>query len=268
MSGPDGAPVQIAEPVLTVQEFQRVQNALSARSASPARTRRTTPLLGVVKCGRCGRNASRVGNTYKGTRYQYYRCNSDSAQLDRCRGSAHEDQVIGIVERAFLTQLADVRVQEREWHKGEDHTAELEHVRRLLSSLENEKRTSTDWDEDDEREYQTSKQHYRTRIKTLRALPQRPAGWVTRLTEHTYGQQWAGADEDGRRKLMLNAGMTIKIMGKSHFALTLPAATIRAGYPGWEPHLSSDDLAYIAGDSGVTVDIEFTEDEPAAPVTA
>ena len=218
------------QPVLTVQEFQRVQNALSARSTSPARTRRTTPLLGVVKCGRCGRNASRVGNTYKGKHYQYYRCNSDSAQLDRCRGSAHENQVIGIVERAFLTQLADVRVQEREWHKGDDHTAELEHVRCLPSSLENEKRTSTDWDEDDEREYQTSKQHYRRRIKK-KALAMGPAGWVTRLTEHTYGQQWAAADEDSRRKLMLNAGMIIKIMGKNHFALTLPATTIRAGYP-------------------------------------
>jgi hypothetical protein len=114
VAGPDGAPVQIAEPILSLQEFQRVQNALSARSATPARTRRTTPLLGVVKCGRCGRNASRVGNSYKGHRYQYYRCNSDSADTDRCRGSAHEDPVKGIVERAFLSQLADVRVLDRE----------------------------------------------------------------------------------------------------------------------------------------------------------
>jgi DNA invertase Pin-like site-specific DNA recombinase len=265
VSGPDGAPIQIAEPVLSVQEFQRVQNALNARSAAPVRTQRTTPLLGVVKCGRCGRNASRVGNTHKGKQYQYYRCNSDSRDSDRCRGTAHENRVTGVVERAFLSQLADVPVQERQWVQGEDHTAELEHVRRLLTSLENEKRTSTDWDEDDEREYQTSKQHYRKRIKTLRALPQREAGWVTRLTNRTYGQEWASADEDGRRKLMLNAGMTLKIMDSRHFALTIPTTTMRAGYPGWEPHLSPADIANIAGDSGATVDVEFTDDEPAAP---
>jgi site-specific DNA recombinase len=264
VAGPDGAPVQIAEPILTLQEFQRVQNALSARSANPARTRRTTPLLGVVKCGRCGRNASRVGNSYKGRRYQYYRCNSDSSDAERCRGSAHEDRVKGIVERAFLSQLADVRVQEREWIKGEDHTAELEHVRRLLTSLENEKRTSVDWDEDDEREYRISKQHYRKRIKTLRALPQRKAGWVTRMSDRTYGQEWESTDEDGRRKLMLNAGMMLKIMHGGHFVLTIPAATMRAGYPGWEPHLSPADVAYIAGDSGAMVDVEFTDDEPLA----
>jgi hypothetical protein len=117
-------------------------------------------VVGVVKCGRCGRNASRVGNSYKGHRYQYYRCNSDSADGDRCRQAAHEDRVTGVVERAFLSQLADVRVQEREWVKGEDHTAELAHVRQLLNSLENEKRTSLDWDEDDEREYRISTQHY------------------------------------------------------------------------------------------------------------
>jgi DNA invertase Pin-like site-specific DNA recombinase len=268
VAGPDGALVQIAEPVLSVQEFQRVQDALSARSATPARTRRTTPLLGVVKCGRCGGNASRVGNSYKGHRYQYYRCNSDSAQADRCRQSAHEDRVASVVERAFLSQLADVRVQHREWVKGEDHTAELEHVRRLLSSLENEKRTSTDWDEDDEREYKVSKQHYRARIKTLRALPQRAAGWVTELTDQTYGQEWANADDEGRRKLMLNAGMTLKIMDSKYFRLTIPAATMRAGFPGWEPHLSAEDVARIAGDSGTVVDIEFTDDETSTPTAA
>jgi hypothetical protein len=41
---------------------------------------------------------------------------------------------------------------------------------------------------------------------------------------------------------------------------------MRAGYPGWEPHLSPADVAYIAGDSGATVDVEFTDDEPAVPV--
>jgi hypothetical protein len=40
---------------------------------------------------------------------------------------------------------------------------------------------------------------------------------------------------------------------------------MRAGYPGWQPHLSINDIAYIAGDSGSTVDVEFTEDEPTAP---
>ena len=54
-AGPDGAPIHIAEPVLSHQEFQRVQNALNARSIGPSRTRGTTPLLGVVKCGSCGR---------------------------------------------------------------------------------------------------------------------------------------------------------------------------------------------------------------------
>jgi hypothetical protein len=172
---------------------------------------------------------------------------------------------MGVVSRAFLAQLRHVRVLEREWVKGEDHTAELAHVRRLRDSLENEKRTSTDWDGEDEERYRASMQHYRRRIKTLRALPQRAAGWQTRLTDRTYGQEWEGTDDEGRRQLMLNAGMTLKILGKLHYVLTIPAATMRAGYPGWEPHLSPDDLAYIAGDTGATVDIEFTDDEPAPP---
>jgi DNA invertase Pin-like site-specific DNA recombinase len=268
--GPDGTPVQIAEPVLTHEQFHRVGNALAARSARPTRTRNTTPLLGVVKCGLCGRNASRVNYTTEGRAYSYYRCNSEGTNNLRCprRPSAAADRITAVVARAFLSQLADVRVQEREWVKGEDHTAELEHVRRLLNDLENEKRTSTDWDEEDEASYRRSKAHYRTRIRTLRALPQRPAGWVSRLTDRTYGQQWVAADADGRRQLMLNAGMTLRVYGQRQFTLTIPIATMRAGYPGWEPHLSPADVADIAGDSGATVDIVFTDDEPTAAASA
>jgi hypothetical protein len=49
---------------------------------------------------------------------------------------------------------------------------------------------------------------------------------------------------------MLNSGMTLKIMNIGHFVLTIPAATMRAGYPGWEPHLSPADVAYVAGTVG------------------
>jgi hypothetical protein len=266
--GLDGAPVQIAAPVLTHAQFQRVQDALDARSAAPRRTRRTTPLLGVVKCGLCGTNASRIITTpnKKGREYVYYRCNQRTPGAGRCTLAAVTvDRVAGMVQRAFLSQLRDVRVQTREWVRGEDHTAELGHVRRLRDSLENEKRTSTDWDDEDDGRYQASMRYYRHRIKTLRELPQRAAGWHTRLTDRTYGQEWDAADEQGRRQLLLNAGITLRILGRHEFLLTIPAGTMRAGYPGWQPHLSIDDVTYIAGDSGSTVDVEFTEVQPASP---
>lgn len=66
---------------------------------------------------------------------------------------------------------------------------------------------------------------------------------------------------------MLNAGMTLKILGKPHYVLTIPTATMRAGYPGWEPHLYPDDIDSIAGDTGATVEVEFTDDQPAPPTT-
>jgi hypothetical protein len=78
-----------------------------------------------------------------------------------------------------------VRVLQREWVKGEDHTAELAHVRRLRDSLENEKRTSTDWDDEYEKRYQASMQHYRRRIKTLRA------GYRSELPRLTSRENWS-----------------------------------------------------------------------------
>lgn len=61
---------------------------------------------------------------------------------------------------------------------------------------------------------------------------------------------------------MFNAGMTLKLLGKLRYVLTIPTATMRAGYPGWEPHLYPADIAYIACDTGTTVEVEFTDDEP------
>lgn len=81
-------------------------------------------------------------------------------------------------------------------------------------------------------------------------------------------EEWEAADQEGRRQLMLNAGMTLRIVSKTQFTLTIPASTMSAGFPGWEPHLSPADVTYIAGDSGATVDVEFTDDEPDAPAEA
>lgn len=52
------------------------------------------------------------------------------------------------------------------------------------------------------------------------------------------------------------------------FQADAPGCHMCAGCPGWEPHLSPTDVVYIAGDSGATVDVEFTDDEPAAPAAA
>lgn len=256
--GPDGAPIKMAAPILTHERFQRVADALDARSRRPSRTRGTTPMLGVIKCGICEGNASRV----KSQGYEYYRCNKDGTNGPRCpKISAIAHRVTGIAERAFLSQLRDVRVQVREWDKGEDHTAELDHVRGLRDSLENEKRNSReDWDDEDEARYQLSMRHYRKRIRTLRALPQREAGWRTHLSERTYGQEWADADEDGRRRLMLNAGMVVRINGRLDFTVSLPESTMRAGYPGWEPRLAEEDVQYIAGDTGAAVNLDYVPD--------
>lgn len=54
----DGRAVRVAEAVLDQEVFDRLQHAL-ARSASPVTQRSATPrtpLLGVIKCGRCGKN--------------------------------------------------------------------------------------------------------------------------------------------------------------------------------------------------------------------
>lgn len=68
--GPDGAPVQRAEPILSPGDFERLQEALAGRSGPPQRARVSSMLTGLVTCGVCGRKM------YRHDGGRYYKCDS------------------------------------------------------------------------------------------------------------------------------------------------------------------------------------------------
>jgi Recombinase len=82
----DGLPIQRAEPVLSVEEFDRVQEALQARTVR-AGDRNRNPLAGVLFCYFC--DAPAYLQKMTGRKYSYYRC---SARKPMCRaGAVKED---------------------------------------------------------------------------------------------------------------------------------------------------------------------------------
>jgi site-specific DNA recombinase len=211
----DGNPIQIAEPLVTGDEWELLQAALDRiqESRSGALRSEASPLSGVVVCYICGaplhhdRNAfTRNGHNYE---YKYYRCRERDD--DRHQGSAMipADMLEELAEESFLRELGDTEVRERVWVRGDTQETELREAVTALDELIAAAGRLTS---------NTAKQRLQRQISALDAriaeleqLPTREARWEWKATGGTYGDAWraAGTDPDARRELLQKSGITI-----------------------------------------------------------
>jgi hypothetical protein len=106
-----GQPVLNAEPVLTTDEWNKLQQAVEQRRRGPHRTRDTSPLLGVVKCYKCGENLfHKIYHRDYGKRlYRYYHCRvaGHCAQVDADMLEAELEEAFleSVVKSLFINQV-------------------------------------------------------------------------------------------------------------------------------------------------------------------
>lgn len=236
----DGMPVQIAEPLVTLDEWDLIQAALDKTLESRRDVRRAEsgPLTGLVYClatrhkpdcpgvGSCdcpacdrrlhhGRN--RVKRETKVYEYRYYRCQ------DRCSALIPAEDLEELAEEAFLYELGRAEVRERVWVPGDSREAELREAVTALDELTSAAGRARS---------ATAKQRLRrqldaldARIAELEAAPVREARWEYRgvcssscprscsgqgpgHTGQTYGSVWRSADAEARRELLQGSGIT------------------------------------------------------------
>ncbi len=116
-----GAPVRVAEAVLDQDVFDTLQDALT-RSASPVGKRSTTPrtpLLGVIKCGGCGKNLQ-LHTTRKRRKDGTYRVTEKVRCLARigspaCPGYVFlpDEEIVTPVLRRLVEAVGDLPVTRR-----------------------------------------------------------------------------------------------------------------------------------------------------------
>ena len=116
----DGMPIQRAEPILSADEFQRVQEALTSRTVRSG-DRNKNPLAGVLFCYFC--EAPIYLQKMTGREYSYYRC---SKRKPMCHaGAIQQDLALASVEELFMREVGDVERRERVYVPGSDHTEGL-----------------------------------------------------------------------------------------------------------------------------------------------
>jgi DNA invertase Pin-like site-specific DNA recombinase len=203
--GDDGQPVQLADPLVTDDEWSLLQAHLDRvqESRKGAARPEASPLAGVVFCGveGCNEPLHHDKNTARGTVYRYY----------RCRLGAHTrvpaETLETLAGEAFLYELGTTEVRERVWVPGDSHETELRECVAAMDELVAAAGRMTS---------ATAKQRLQrqldaldARIAELEQAPKREARWEYRGTGQTYGAVWEAADADARRELLSRSGITV-----------------------------------------------------------
>jgi DNA invertase Pin-like site-specific DNA recombinase len=234
----DGLPVQRGEPLVTADEWAKVQTALSSRSIRTGE-RNQNPLSGVLTCHgikhkpECQRRESRwcgcpvcgaavYSQKMPGREYSYYRCSDRTG----CTSSAvRADEIQELVEEHLLYEIGDVPRRERVYVHGSDHTEALEAVQTAIRAARKEFDLGLYSGTEDE--YFERIQRLSDRRTELEALPQEPSGFQWRDVGETWGQAWRRMDVAERRALLLDSGIRAAVSrgvgNELYFHLDIPA---------------------------------------------
>jgi site-specific DNA recombinase len=115
-----GAPVVYAEPLVSLDEWNRVQSLLDSNQSRRTGGKPVKGLLtGLLVCYFCGQPMYFQPSKARGKLYRYYQCAS------RKYTAVSADDLEELVEQQFLEAFGDATVRERVWVPGDSHEAEL-----------------------------------------------------------------------------------------------------------------------------------------------
>jgi site-specific DNA recombinase len=208
-----GELIRLAAPTFDPDTWRQIQEAAQLRQINQRTpTGSTNPMLGIGVCGKCGASLAQQFTRRNGKEWRYYRCGRTPVN---CKGVfVKADVADAILEEVFVEHWGNSKVVRRVFVPGEDHSHELDEVNATIARLRREQDAGLVRTEEDERVWTQRMSAQLDRRDKLEAMPQRVAGWVTEVTDQTYGEAWAEEGRD-RRKLLADAGIQLELNTKS-----------------------------------------------------
>lgn len=205
----DGMPLQRAEPLVPFSEWQRANELLNSKLPANTSKKDSGLLVGVLFCWSCGSpmyiNKSPGRN---GERYHYWLCHGRKLQRTDCREPGiPAKQLEDIAEEQFLDLLGDKQRVERIWVSADAQAEQLEQIEASIRRLKAESDAGVI---EDENEYITRLKTLMTRKKELEPYKHAVSRWEERPLGETYGDAWKREDKQGRWRMLLDAGITMK----------------------------------------------------------
>ncbi|MGW2484987.1 recombinase family protein [Streptomyces sp. NPDC001571] len=209
----DGLPVQWAEPLLTKQEWDKLQKLLNAKQGTVSKPV-SNPLLEVIYCP-CGQHMiSDSSQSKTGKVYHYNRCRTHST-YKRCRYrvSWPVEMIRGIVEDDFLMHLGDHEITTKRFMPGKDNREEIQSLEKAIANLSATlgafEPNSIAWTQTVE----TMKRH-ESNLTALKEEPVVEDRWEITGTGETYAQWWTReTDWYKRGALLRSAGIRVYLGG-------------------------------------------------------
>lgn len=214
-----GEPVVRSEALISLADYQKLQDALASRKgATPQRVDNATLLLGVMLCGVCGRKMYRLARS-NGRSFSY-RCSSAQYGTQCSNGTIQAKYADPIVSDMLLRIVGNLPFSEREFVPGDDHAAELEAIDAELTAKldligKPGFRTGPMKDSLD-----STIAELGARREDLDSRPHRESGYRFVPTGETFAQHWEDMDDAEQNAFLTQYGVTVKFTaadrGKRH----------------------------------------------------
>lgn len=198
-----GTPVLKGPPILDRDTFDRLQETLDQRKTNN-RSRTTSPLLGIAICWSCGRILHYRYNQKvrrRGEYYGYFYC------PDKCHPQVNGEALVQMVYDTFVQDLGDHEEVVKVVNKATDNSARIAELTEAISDLADMAGSMS----------ATGRGQILRQIESLDAELQRleeehtPSATVAwEPTGRTYLDLWNSADTEGKRQLMLRAGIQVR----------------------------------------------------------
>ncbi|BBZ23914.1 recombinase family protein [Mycolicibacter hiberniae] len=208
----DGLPVKLADGLITVGEWERIQAILDGNSAVRKDARRSPKSLlsGIAFCAACGKqlvsesNTSTRNKTGERRTYRYYSC------ADRCSPMIRADELDTLADETFLDKLGNRPARERVWVPGSDNTEAMAEALQAVDELTLAAGKAASATMKDRLQRQLAALD--KKIVELESQPIHEARWEWRETGGTYGDLWRSLEDnpEERRQLLERAGITFQ----------------------------------------------------------
>ncbi len=222
----EGQPVLVGPPSFDAETWNRIQQELAQRSQSPRQRRHSSnPLLGIAKCGVCGKNMrQRSQTTPAGVTHRYYVCGKSPKACPKVSILAADAEEL--VEETFLYEHGHRRVKSRVWREGSDHSAEFEQTNQTIQSLRDDRAMGLFTSPADELMFRQQMSALLAKRDELAVLPTIKAGWIEIETDETYAEVWPSASSEQRKKLLTDAGVELKVISPYERAMYVLSAEL------------------------------------------
>lgn len=239
----EGQPIQFAEPLVSLDEWDRIQAFVQGNRDARKDDRRseTSLLSGLAFCFACGgalhHDLNVVKRPYRTYEYRYLRCKN------RCSPQIPAEKLELWAEEEFLKHLGHREVRERVWVPGDSNQEALAEAVRAVDELSAAAGRATSATM--RQRLQKQLDALDARIAELEAQPAQQARWEWVATGGTYGDAWESAGTEGRRALLQRSGITFSASspgGKSlNTDINIPAGVYT------EPELTDQQRAIREG---------------------